>query len=162
MPWRCLVLTPFGWLNHNYVYALLLWDLLLVSASWCSVEVRRMSNMSALTFKSALQSCLRIHLDCLTAIKTNLLVLKTASRDAEEVIKVSSYIFLRFHQLQQCDCLGLFPSLALEGVLAPRKYDGTDFWCIWIQSNGLIGLEIKCCFMRLVNSCSTMLIFGSW
>ncbi len=45
---------------------------LLASASRYSVEVHRMSNLSALTFKSALQSCLRIHLDCLTAIKSNL------------------------------------------------------------------------------------------
>jgi hypothetical protein len=48
------------------------------------------------------------------------------------------------------------------GVLAPRKDDGTDFGCIWIQSNGLIALEIKCCYMRFVKSCSTVLIFGSW
>jgi hypothetical protein len=82
------------------------------------------------------------------------LILKTASRDAEEVIKVSSYNFLGFHQLQQCDYLEnlLFPLLALVGVLAPRKDDETDFGCIWIQSNGLIVSEIKCCCMRLVNS----------
>ncbi len=36
------------------------------------VFMRRMSNLSTLTFKSALQSCLRIYLDCLTAIKSNL------------------------------------------------------------------------------------------
>jgi hypothetical protein len=91
------------------------------------------------------------------------LVLKTASRDAGEVIEVSSYIFLGFHQVGQCDCLEnlLFPSLALVGVLTPRKDDGTDLGCIWIQSNGLIALEIKCCCMRLVNSCSTVLVFGS-
>jgi hypothetical protein len=60
------------------------------------------------------------------------LVLKTASRDAEEVIKESSYIFLGFHKLQQCDCLENlpFPSLALVGVLALRKDDGTDFGCV--------------------------------
>jgi hypothetical protein len=60
------------------------------------------------------------------------LVLKAASRDAEEVIKMSSYLFLGFHLLQQCDCLEnlLFPSLALVGVLAPRNDDGTDFGCI--------------------------------
>jgi hypothetical protein len=72
MPWKCLVITSFGRLNCNYVYALLLWGLLLVSTSRYSVKVRRMSNLSALTFKSALQSCLRIHLDCLTATKSNL------------------------------------------------------------------------------------------
>ncbi len=72
MSWTYLVITPFGWLNRNYVYALLLWGLLLVSTSRYSVKVCWMSNLSALTFKSALQSCLMIHLDCLTAIKSNL------------------------------------------------------------------------------------------
>ncbi len=72
VPWKCLVITSFGQLNCNYVYPLLLWGLLLVSASRYSVELRRMSNLSALTFKSALQSCLGIHLDCLTAIKSNI------------------------------------------------------------------------------------------
>ncbi len=73
---------------------LLLWGLLLVSTLRYSVKVRMMSNLSALTCKSASQSCLRIHLDCLTApLQAIYLVLKTASRDAEEVIKVSSYIF---------------------------------------------------------------------
>jgi hypothetical protein len=72
MPWKCLVITPIGRLNHNYVYALLLWGLLLVSTSRYAVKVHRMSNLSALIFKSASQSCLRIHLDCLTAIKSNL------------------------------------------------------------------------------------------
>ncbi len=72
MPWKSLVITPFRQLNCNYVYALLLWGLLFVSAYRYSVEVRRMSNLSALTFKSSSQSCLRIHLDCLTAVKSNL------------------------------------------------------------------------------------------
>jgi hypothetical protein len=60
------------------------------------------------------------------------LVLKTASRDAEEVIKVSSYLFLGFHELQQCDPLEnlLLPLLALVGDQAPRKDDGTDFGCV--------------------------------
>ncbi len=72
MSWKCLVITPFGQLNCNDVYALLLWGLLLVSTSRYSVNVRRMSNLSALTFKSASQSCLRIHLNFLTAIISNL------------------------------------------------------------------------------------------
>jgi hypothetical protein len=90
------------------------------------------------------------------------LVLKTASRDAEEVIKVRSYIILGFHYLQQCDCLENLPSplLVLVGDQGPRKDDGTDFGCIWIQSNGLIALEIKCSCMRLVNSYNTIFIFG--
>jgi hypothetical protein len=62
----------FGRLNRNYVCALLLWGFSLVSTSRYSVKVRRMSNSAALTCKSALQSCLRIHLDCLTAVKSNL------------------------------------------------------------------------------------------
>jgi hypothetical protein len=56
----------------------------------------------------------------------------------------------------------LFPLLALVGVLAPRKDDGTDFGCARIHSNGLVALEIKCYCRRLVNSCGTVLIFGSW
>ncbi len=54
----------------------------------------------------------------------------------------------------------LFPLLTLVGDQAPRKDDGTDFGCAWIQSNGLIGLEIKCYCRRFVNSCGTMLILG--
>jgi hypothetical protein len=83
------------------------------------------------------------------------LVLKTASRDAEEVIKVSSYIFLGFHQLGQCDCLEnlSFPSLALVGDHAPKKDYGPDFGYVLIQSNGLITLDIRCCCVRLVISC---------
>ncbi len=72
MSWKCLVITPFGRLNCNYVCALLLWGLLLVSTSRYSFEVRRMSNLSTLTCKSVSQSCLRIHLDCPTAVKSNL------------------------------------------------------------------------------------------
>ncbi len=72
MSWKCLVITPFGQLNCNYVYALLLWGLSLVRTSRYSGKVHSMSNLSALTFKSVLQSCLRIHLDCLMAIKSNL------------------------------------------------------------------------------------------
>jgi hypothetical protein len=53
------------------------------------------------------------------------LVLKTASRDAEEVIKVSSYLFLGFCQENLS-----FSLLALVGDQALRKDDGTDFGCI--------------------------------
>jgi hypothetical protein len=72
MPWKFLVITPFGRLNCNYVYALLLWGLLLVSTSRYSFKVHRMSNLSTLTCESASHNCLRIHLDCLTAVKSNL------------------------------------------------------------------------------------------
>ncbi len=33
MPWKGLVITPFGRLNCDYVYALLLWGVLFVSTS---------------------------------------------------------------------------------------------------------------------------------
>ncbi len=87
----------------------------------------------ALTCKSALQSCLRIHLDCLTVLlRAIYLVLKTASRDAVEVIKVSSYIFwdsISSNNVIVWETL-LFPLLALVGDQAPRKDDGTDFGCV--------------------------------
>ncbi len=61
------------------------------------------------------------------------MVLKTASRDAEEVIQVSSY-------LSSWDSIGsdnvivienlLFPLIALVRDQAPRREDGTDFGCI--------------------------------
>ncbi len=92
------------------------------------------------------------------------MVLKTDSRDAEEVIKVNSYIFwdsISSNNVIEWENL-LFPLLALVGDQAPRKYDGTDFGCAWIESNGLIALEIKCYCRRFVNSCGTVLIFGSW
>ena len=54
----CLCLVALGSFTHKY--------------SWHSVEVCSMSNLSALTSKSALRSCLRIHLVCLTAVKNNL------------------------------------------------------------------------------------------
>jgi hypothetical protein len=155
MPWKCLVITLFGRLNCNYVYALLLWGLLLVTASRYSVEVRRMSNFSTLTFKSASWSCLRIHLDCLTAVKSNLF-------GPQDYLKRCR----GGHQGELIHLLGipLAPTMWLSGepvisivgscgsILAPRKDDGTDFGCIWIQSNGLTASEI----------CSTVLIFGSW
>ncbi len=134
MSWKCLVITPFGQLNRDYVYALLLWGLLLVSNSRYSGKVCRMSNLSELTFKSASQSCLRIYLHCLTAVKSNIFGPQDCLKrcNAEEVIKVSSYLFLGFHQLQQCNHLEnlSFPLLAPVGDQAPRKDDGTDFGCI--------------------------------
>ena len=50
----CLCLVALGSFTHKY--------------SRHSVEVHSMSNLSALTSKSALQSCLRIPLGCLTAL----------------------------------------------------------------------------------------------
>ncbi len=157
MSWECLVITLFGRLNCDYVYALLLWGLLLVSTSRYSVKVRRMSNLSALTFKSALH--------CLTAIKSNLFgpqdCLKRC-RDGHQ----GELIPLLVIPLAPTMWLSGEPAVSIVSscgsTLAPRKDDGTDFGCVWIQSNGLIALEIKCCCMRLVNSCSTVLIFGSW
>ncbi len=165
MPWKCLVITPFGWLNWNYVYALLLWGLLFVSTSRYSVKVRRMLNLFALTCKSASQSCLRIHLDCLTANKSNLFGPQDCLKRCRGGHQGELIPLLR---------IPLAPTIWLSGehavsivsscgiILAPRKDDGTDFGCVWIQSNGLTALEIKCYCMRLVNSCSTVLIFGSW
>ncbi len=72
MPLEVSCYHSFWAVKSRYVYALLLWGLLLVRASRYSVEVRRVSNLSTMTFESALQSCLRIYLDCLSAIKSNL------------------------------------------------------------------------------------------
>ncbi len=62
----------FGQLNRDCVCALLLWGHLFVNTSRHSVEVCSMSNLSALTCKSESRSCLRIHLACLNAVKSNL------------------------------------------------------------------------------------------
>ncbi len=92
-----------------------------------------------------------------SAVRAIYLVIKTASRGAEEVINVSSYIF--WDSISSDNVIVwenlLFPLLALVGDQAPRKDDGTDFGCTLIQSNGLIALEIKCHCRGLVNSCST-------
>ncbi len=151
-------------LNCNCVCALLLWGLLLVSTSRYSVKVHRMSNLSALTCKSASQSCLRIHLAFLTAIKSNLFGPQDCLKRCRGGHQGELIHLLGFHLLRQCDRLEnlLFPLLALVGDQTPRKGDGTDFGCIQFQSNGLIALESKCYCRRIVNSCSTVLIFGSW
>jgi hypothetical protein len=134
MPWKCLVITSFGKLNCNYVYALLLWDLLRVSTSRYSVKVRRMSNLSALAFnfKSASQSCLRIHLECLTAIKSNLFGLQDCLKGCRGSHQGELIHFLGFNWLRQCDCLENLPFqlLALVGDKTPRKDDGADFGCV--------------------------------
>ncbi len=65
------------------------------------------------------------------AIRAIYSVLKTASRGAEEVIKVSSYILwdsISSNNVIVWENL-LFPLLALVGDQAPRKDDGTDFGC---------------------------------
>ncbi len=165
MSWKCLVITPFGRSNRDYVYALLLWGLLLVSTSRYSVKVRRMSNLSALTFKSASQNCLRIHLDCLMAVKSNLFGPQDCLKQCRgghqgELIHLLGIPLALTMWLSGEPAVSIVSSCG--SILAPRKDDGTDFGCIWIQSNGLFALEIKCCCMRFVNSCSTMLIFGSW
>ncbi len=91
-----------------------------------------MSNLSTLTCKSAFAKLLKdpSRLSNSTA-KVIYLVPKTASRDAEEVIKVSSYIFwdsISSDNLIVWENL-LFSLLALVGDQAPRKGDGTDFGC---------------------------------
>jgi hypothetical protein len=133
MSWKCLVITSFGRLNRDYVSALLLWGLLLVSTSRYSVKVRSMSNLSALTCKSPSQSCLRIHLDCLTAIKSNLF-------SPQDCLKRCR----RGHQGELIPLLGIPLALTMYlsgepvisivsscGRSSPKKgYDGTDFGCI--------------------------------
>jgi hypothetical protein len=132
MPWKCLIITSVGRLNWDYGYALLLWGLLLVSTFRYSVKVRRILNLSALTCKSASQSCLRIHLDFLTAIKSNLFGPQDCLKICRGGHQGELIHFLGFHQLRQCDCLENlpFPLLALVGDQSPRKDDGTDFGCI--------------------------------
>jgi hypothetical protein len=128
MSWKCLVITPFGQLNCDYVYALLLWGLLLVSTSRYSVKVCRMANLSALTFKSALQSYLRIHLDCLTAVKSNLFGPQNSLKRCRGG-----------HQGELIPLLGipLAPTMRLSGEPAVsiisseiKPHDGTDFGCV--------------------------------
>ncbi len=99
-----------------------------------------------------------------SAARAIYLVAKTASRGAEEVIKVSSYIFWvpLAPTILMSGRICCFHLLALEGDQAPRKDDGTDFGCAWIHSYGVIALETKCYCRRFVNSCGTVLIFGSW
>jgi hypothetical protein len=165
MPWKCLVITPFGRLNCNYVYALLVWGILLVSTSRYSVKVCRMLNLSAMTFKSASRSCLRIHLDCLPAVKNNLFGPQDCLRRCRGGNQ-GELIFLLGIPLAPPMWLSGGPAVSIVSsygsILAPRKNDDTDFGCVWIQYNGLIALEIKCCCMRYVNSCSNVLIFESW
>jgi hypothetical protein len=81
------------------------------------------------------------------------LVLKTASRDAEEVVKVSSYI--SWDSISSTICLSGEPAISIVnscGSTGPqeRMMDyGTGFGCILIQSNGLIShFEIKGCCIR--------------
>ena len=61
----------FGRLLRDYVCALLLWGLLLISTPGLQLKCA-VCRICPLTSKSALRSCLRIHLVCLTAVKSNL------------------------------------------------------------------------------------------
>jgi hypothetical protein len=152
-------------LNCNSVCALLLWGLLFASTSRHSVEVRSMLNSSALTCSSASQSCLRIHLGCLTALLEqsiwSLRLPQEMQRRSSRWAHTSFGIPLAPDNLIVWENL-LFPLLALVEDQAPRKDYGTDCGCARIQSNGIIALEIKCYCRRFVNSCGTVLIFGSW
>ncbi len=68
MLWKCLVITLFGQLRHEYCLHLLLWalwPLLGINASRYLIECAECWILFAKTSKSALQRCLRIHLDCL-------------------------------------------------------------------------------------------------
>ncbi len=64
-----------------------------------------------------------------STVRAIYLVVKTASRGAEEVIKVNSYIFWDSISSDNVIVWGnmLFQLLALVGDQAPRKDDGTDF-----------------------------------
>jgi hypothetical protein len=167
MWWKCLVITPLGRLLSDYVCALLLWVLLFVSTSRHSVEVRSMSNLPALTCKSASRSCLRIHLGCPTgglleqSIWSPRLPQEMQRRSSRWAY--TSFGILLAPTIWMSGRICCFHLLALVGDQAPGKDYGTDFGCAWIQSNGLIALEIsKCYCRRFVNSCGTVLIFGSW
>ena len=110
-----------------------------------SVEVCSMLNLSVLTSKSAVRSCLRIHLGCLTGLLEQSI---WSSRLPQEMQRRSSRWAHTSFGIPLALTIWLsenllFPLLALVGVLTPRKDDGTDFGCIWIQSNGMIALEIK-------------------
>jgi hypothetical protein len=61
----------FGRLLRDYICALLLCSLLLISTPGLQLKCA-VCRICPLTSKSALQSCLRIHLVCLTAVKNNL------------------------------------------------------------------------------------------
>ena len=61
----------FGRLLRDYVCALLLWGLLLISTPGLQLKCA-VCRICPLTSKSALRSCFRIHLICLTAVKSNL------------------------------------------------------------------------------------------
>ncbi len=132
MPWKCLVITPFGRLYWDYVCALLPWGFSLVSTSRYSVKVCRMSNLPALTCKSASQSCLMIHLDCQTAVKSSLSGPQDFLKRCRGGHQGELIHLLGFHLLQHCDCLGE-PAVSIVcycgSALAPRKDDGTDFGC---------------------------------
>ncbi len=122
--------------------------------------------ISTLTCNSASQTCLSIHLACLTALLKQSIWSPRLPQAMQR--RSSRWAHTSFG-------IPLAPTMWLSGepavsivsscgsVLAPRKDDGTDFECAWIQSNGLIALEIKCYCRRSVNSwCDTVLIFGSW
>jgi hypothetical protein len=133
MPWKCLVITPSGRFNRNYVYALLLWGLLIVSTSRYSGKVRRMSNLSALTYKSASRSCLRIHLDCLTGVKSNLFGPQDCLKRCRGGHQGELITFLGI-PLAPTMCLSGEPAVTIVSscgsILAPRKDDGIDFGCV--------------------------------
>jgi hypothetical protein len=164
MYWKCLVITPFRRLNCDYVYTLLLWGLLLVSTSRYSGKVCSMWNLSALTCKSASQSCLRIHLDCLTAIKSNLFgpqdcLKRCRGGHTGELIPLLGIPLAPTMYSSGEPVISIFSSC---GRSSPKK----GWWYRLLMHlypiQWSLALEIKCCCMRFVNSCSTVLIFWSW
>ncbi len=103
---------------------LLCWGLLLISTSRHSVEVRSMSNLSALTSKSASQSCLRIHLGCLTGLLEQSIwssrLPQEMQRRSSRWAHISFGIPLAPGNLIVWENL-LFPLLALVGVYWPQE-----------------------------------------
>jgi hypothetical protein len=98
-----------------------------------------------MTFKSALQICLRIHLDCLVGPQDCLKRCR-GGHQGELIhslgIPVASTIVISGEPA--VSILNSYGS-----ILAPRKDDGTDFGCVWIQSNGIMAyFEMKGCCIR--------------
>jgi hypothetical protein len=140
MLWKCLVITPFGWLNCKYCLHPVTLGFTIIRRK-CFQEfnlVCRMLNSFAQTSKSASQCCLRIHLDYLEMFKSNLF----CPQDCLKRCRGGPWGKLT-HPLG----ILLAPTICLSGesvvsivnscgrYQAPRrKVDATDFGYISIQS----------------------------
>jgi hypothetical protein len=121
-----------------------------------------MLNLSSLTCKSALQRCLWIYLDCLTAVKSNLFgpqdCLKRCKGGHQGELIPFLGIPLALTMLLSGELL--FPFLALVGVYWPQGKMMVQI--LDASGSNLMAIAFKCYCRGLVNSCSTVLIFGSW